>query len=177
MVSEKIVTISRIMRLLCLALIVATPLAVALVWWKFDFLFQEMPGMGHLPIHPERIGPWTRLLGFVVHIIPGGIAVYGFHQLRRLFELYTGGEIFSMNCVSRLRSFAHALLAYGIASPIAMALISVVVTMNNPPGERALSIALSSNDVVTLFIGGVFVVIARVMVEGGKLAEENAQIV
>lgn len=177
MVSRRIAKISRLMRLLCLVLIVATPSTVALIWWKLDFLLRELPGMSQVPIHPELIGPGTKLLGFAVHMIPAGIAVYGFDQLRRLFELYMDGEIFSLNCVSRLRSFAHALLVYGIASPIALALISVIVTMNNPPGERALSITLSSNDVVTLFLGGVFIAIAQVMVEGRRLAEENSQIV
>ena len=120
MITPSVTRISRIMRPLSLALMIAVPLAVALVWWKFDFLVRELPGMSHLPIQTERIGTGTRLLGFAVHMVPAGIAVYGFHQLHRLFELYAAGEVFTMECVTRLSRFAHALLAYGIASPVTM---------------------------------------------------------
>lgn len=177
MTTPKIVGISRVMRLFCLVLFLATPFAVALVWWKIEFFLPQMPGMGGLSIHPERIGPGTRLLGFVVHMIPAAVAMYGFQELRRLFELYANGEIFSLGCVKHLKNFARALLVYAVASPAAMAAISMVITMNNPPGERALSITISSNDLVTLFVGGVFVAIARVMAEGHRLAEDNAAIV
>ena len=55
-------------------------------------------------------------------------------------------------------------------------LLSFVLTLSNHPGQRLLALSLSTEQLVALFVGAVFVVIARVLEEGRKLADDNASI-
>jgi hypothetical protein len=52
-------------------------------------------------------------------------------------------------------------------------LISVVLSFNNPPGQRILSISFTGLDVVTLFCGMIVLVISYVMNEAQKIADEQ----
>ena len=68
-------------------------------------------------------------------------------------------------------------MLYAASSPIIGGLLSVVLTMGNPPGERALVLSFSSNELALLFLGGCLLVISWVMAESSRLADDNAQIV
>lgn len=76
-----------------------------------------------------------------------------------------------------MRHFAAAVFAFAIAKPITGALLSAVLTMNNPPGHRQIAITAGSSELTTLFIGGVFLIIAWIMDEARAIAEEQAEII
>jgi hypothetical protein len=52
--------------------------------------------------------------------------------------------------------------------------LTYLISMHNPPGHRFMSIGFGSDDVDMLFLAGVTFVIARVMAEARRVAEENA---
>lgn len=176
--SNRIRRVSRIMQRLCTVLLWLLPFTVIPLWFIFDeALLQHISKLGHVQTEFANFTTTTRVLGCLVSMIPMAIMIYGLLHLGHLFRLFSEGEIFGAENVYELLKFTRSLFAYGIVNPFAGALISVIVTMNNPPGKKQLVIALGSQDLTIFFIATVFLIIAWVMAEGHKLSEENAQIV
>lgn len=174
---DRIQRISRLMRLFCTIMIPAIPLTLALMWFNFELwgrTHPEIVGFGPLP---QPMPALSLILGFVVSMIPGGLAVYAVMQLRQLFDYYARGLIFTAGNTRCLRGFALATLGFALAKMVSGALMSVVLTMTNPPGQRMLAVSFGSSELTTLFVGCVFLIIAWIMDEGRELAEEQEQIV
>lgn len=94
-------------------------------------------------------------------------------QLWALFGEYLCGAVFSPRALACLRRFGALLVALAVVQPLSQALMSVAISWDNPPGQRVLSIAISSNDYALVLGALVFVAIARVMTEAARVAEEN----
>lgn len=94
-------------------------------------------------------------------------------HLWRLFGEYRQGAVFSPRALASLRRFAWGMLALALVQPLSGALMSVAVSWDNPPGQRLVMVALSSNDYALLLGALVFLAIARVMTEAARVAEEN----
>lgn len=167
----------RVMSGLCSAIIVALPLGLAFIWTNLEALGPEMIGLSVPEVRFETLTTGTLVLGFVVSMIPALVLIYGLIQLRRLFGLYGQGLIFSQRHAIYLRRFALASILSVAVQVVASSLVSVLLTINNPPGSRYLTISITSDQLGTVFLGSVLLVIAWIMVEGSKIAEDNAQIV
>ena len=173
----RIQRISRFMRIGCTVLALAIPIGLAAMWSNFELWAATHPELANLQPLPSPMPARTLALGFLIAMIPGGIAVYAVWRLRSLFGLYAKGLIFTAESSRCLHAFALAVLLTALAKPISGALMSVALTWGNPPGERMLSISFGSSEITTIFVGCVFLIIARIMEEGRELAEEQAQIV
>ena len=172
---HRIRRLSRVMRAACTAGMVAVPGAVALSWLAFDGWRSAAPAL-NVPV-PDSLPLPALSIGLVVALIPAMVAVVALGRLRRLFGLYGSGRIFDLDAVTCLRQFAWAVLAMAVLQPFVGALLSVIITLDNPPGQRALALSFGSGEVGTALLGGLMVVIAWVMREGCRLSEENEQIV
>jgi hypothetical protein len=64
-----------------------------------------------------------------------------------------------------------------VLSPLATSAHSVIVTFHNAPGERMLTVGIGDHEFSALLLGGLLLVIAWVMSEGVKMADENRQFV
>ena len=115
----------------------------------------------------------SRVLGFLVSMVPAGVLIYGLARLRRLFRLYEVGDIFSADAARCLRQFAVAVMLQALLRPITGAALSVIMTFHNPPGERMLSLTIGSGEFAALLLGGLLLVIAWIMGEGARMADEN----
>lgn len=169
--------ISRVMFGICTAAAVAIPVIVTGMWATFEYWGPSHPEFAPIPHIPGALTLTTRLLAGAIGLLQASIAVFAVWQLRLLFRLYADGLIFTAANTRCLRRFAAAVVAFAIAKPVTGALLSVVLTMNNPPGQRQLSITLGSSELTTLFIGGVFLIIAWIMDEAREMAEEQAEII
>ena len=174
---SRIQRISRLMQRICAAAIVLIPLTVVGMWATFEWWGPTHPDLAPIPEVPATLTLPTRLLAAAVGMLQASIAVFAVWRLRQLFALYAEGQIFTAGNTRCLRHFAAAVCVFAIAKPITGALLSVVLTMNNPPGHRQLSISFGSSELTTLFIGCVFLVIAWIMDEARTLAEEQAEII
>jgi hypothetical protein len=115
-----------------------------------------------------------RLLALVFALIPALIATWGMVSLARLFQAFTQGEIFSLPALRALSNITYALFWNVIAGFVTQAPITYLLSMHNGPGHRFVSLGFGSDDVEMLFLAGVTFVIARVMAEARRVAEENA---
>ena len=169
--------VSRIMSVLCVIGMVALPVWLAVGWWYPQWLGGVYPQTEALWGAPENLSAITRTLGFLVSMVPAGLLIYGLSRLRAMFGLYQGGEIFSARAARCLQHFAVAVLLQAILNPIAGAAHSVIVTFHNPPGERMLTLSLGNAEYSAVLLGGLLLVIAWIMGEGAKMADENRQFV
>jgi hypothetical protein len=173
----RIQRISRLMYGVCTVATVAIPLLIIGMWASFEYWGPSHPQFAPIPNIPDTLDLPTRLLAGAIGLLQASIAVFAVWRLRQLFGLYAQGLIFTTENTRCMRHFAAAVVAFAIAKPITGALLSVVLTMNNPPGQRQLAISAGSSELTTLFIGGVFLIIAWIMDEAREMAEEQAEII
>ncbi len=118
-----------------------------------------------------------RLAALAFSLGAEAFTVWALWSLRLLFLRYAAGEVFSPAALKALNDVAIALFASVIVGFAVHAPISLLLTWPLGDGHRSLALELGSDDVATLFIAATVLLIARVMNEAGRLAEENAKFV
>lgn len=138
----------------------------------FGFAYREMSAI--------RIAetPFAfRVAAFVLALVPTGFTVWALASLRNLFLLYAAGEVFSHQALRLLNYVAVALFASVIADIVMQPPVMFILSWYRGAGHRYLSLGIGSADVAALFIAGAVLVIARVMAEARRMADENASFV
>ena len=172
---NRIRRVSTVMKGICTVGIVATPLALA-AFWAFAPI-ETIRDIREIGYDVTALPPAFRLLAFLASMVPAGIGIYGLIALRRLFGAYSDGALFAAGNALDLRTFALSVAASAFAKIVVGPVLSVIVSWHNPPGTRVLEISVRSNDLGALFVGCLFLVVAWIMAEAQRLAEDNAQIV
>ncbi|MFT5083141.1 MAG: hypothetical protein ACI9Y1_001181 [Lentisphaeria bacterium] len=175
--TSKILSLSGLLVHLCSFAMVFVLASVAFSWLV---LINEGPSSAfNMPVSfsLERTEIWQWIVGGVVTLIPAATRIYGLLHLRRLMRLYSEGQYFTAHAINHLYRFCFYMFASALANLVLHPVLSVVLTISNPPGQRALSFQLNSQTFSTLFIAAVFLVIAGIMHEASKIAEENAEII
>ena len=177
---------AKVFRLIFVMLLVATPLVVAGMWLGGGGIHIE--GDGGRAVFELVIDdflkdadmvrtfplPWdVRLLALAVGMIPAGVFMLGMWWLVRLFGLFSVGQIFTADTVRYIRHLGWTMVAGVAAAPVHEALLSLVLTMHNPPGEHILSLSTESADLGELLTAGVIILVSWIMDEGRKLREAD----
>jgi len=160
------------------AALAAVPLLLAFapLWWVAMLLGGPDEG-SVMHLLETDLTSAVRLRLVAVMLIPVACSLAVLWQVWRLFGQYRLGQVFSAAALTHLRRFAWALVALAVVQPLARVLMSVAISLDNPPGHRHLVISFSSNDFALLLLALVFVAIARVMVEAAQAADEVEQFV
>jgi len=124
-----------------------------------------------------QIALWQSGLATLIGMLPVCAMAYGLFRARLCFLGYVRGDTFSLGTVQHLRGFAVGMFAAALAGLLSPLLISVLLTLAAPPGQRALSLGIGSNEVLMLLFAGIVWQIAHVMTQAVELADEHAQIV
>jgi hypothetical protein len=175
--TQRITTLSRKLRLVCGGLIYCSPVACGLIWIFFNRLYAYAPMMP-LPVHVDHDLPGlTRLLAFLADLIPLVAIIYGLQRLRSLFLLYENGAIFTEQTVKCFHGMGRALIIWVACHVVRTTLLSVILTIDNPPGKRIIALMFDSGDFAGVFVGVVVLIISWVMDEGRKIQEDQALII
>jgi hypothetical protein len=118
-----------------------------------------------------------RLIALVCALVATGFTMWALWSLRQLFLLYARGSVFSAEALAALNHVAVALFASVVVAFAMQAPISLALTWPLGDHHREISLSFGSNDVAKLFMAGVVLVIARVMAEAQRVADENAKFV
>ena len=167
-------------------LLVATPCGIALLWlcieagWVKELLSQGI--LMKTVSTPEGLVnlsqvKWTFLsksiscLGHSLGLLP---LFLGFLLLKSVFKNYQIGNIFSVANAKNygklgLLLFLDALLT----TPLSQMLMTLGVTISNPPGHRFVSLSFGTLNLEILFCGALVMVISWVMMEGSRINEDN----
>ncbi len=153
-------------------LLYSVPVFYCLIWLFIDHL---PPQLGYLN-HPYEVAggytPLMRLLGFAASMLKGIAVMYSILVLKNLFQLYENGVYFSSDNVRCFKDISTALILWVIAGIVATPLISLILTMNNPPGQHVFALSFQSADLTALIVGGMLRVVAGVMENAQSLQEE-----
>lgn len=162
-----------------------------MVWLTTALFWLLVPALGlYVMVVPEQLAHHGMVAGagFQPRVLPPLVALavwgalvaislpalWGLWSLKRLFEGYAAGAIFTVAAARQLRHCGLALVVAGFQTPFASMLLSGALSLDLPKGSRTLVLSLSGNDVVLLVIGALLLTIARVMGEAARIAEDNA---
>ncbi|MBS0469983.1 MAG: DUF2975 domain-containing protein [Proteobacteria bacterium] len=173
---SNLVWLSRIMALLSAIGMVLAPLgdAAAFLWpgtrGGLDLNVDHMNGL-----LSDAVPLQYRLGALAFSLTEVALVVWALWSLRKLFLCYARGEVFAPTSLNLLNHVAVALFASVVVTFAMQVPISLILSIGL--GKPQISLDFGSNDAVTLFTAGVVLVIARVMNEAGRIAEENAKFV
>lgn len=102
------------------------------------------------------------------------LAIY---RLDRMLAAFSRGEYFDRATVGHLRAFSGFLLIAKLLALGAMHARSAMVMHMTDAKRHVLSINLSNDDLAVLLMCGLFFVIARMMEEGQRIAQENREFI
>lgn len=172
--TERIRRTSRLFQRLTLALMGLLPLIAGMAWAFIDL--NELD-FGY---SAEEVGPLTsfeRWSAAALSIIPLSVSLLALYNLQRLFALYAKGKFFERENVRCFRNMGWALVVVVPLDILFNSALSVLLSLDQPAGERMLAVSLSSDDLGIAIIGAVIIIVSWVMAEAADLSQDNAQIV
>lgn len=178
---SKIKTVSLLFRVLFQICFIVIPVVHILSWIKAPnplYFISQNTGVifRALPEGMKIMAPLslsTKIAGFLCDSIPVVVGEIIFYFLIKLFFLYEKGEIFLLQNVNYIKKIGYGLLALQILRPISEGLVTGVITWQNPPGFRRISMTFSGTDFVLLVTAFLIILVAWIMAEGCRLQEEQ----
>ncbi len=162
-------------------LLLAPLLLIPAMWGYFLISIEDFAQLAKmnlpLAIKWNTVASWQYYLVWSITLVPALIILWGLFNLRRAFHAFSRNDVFNMQNVTYIKRFALALIAGAVLKTCIIPMISVVFSLNHPPGEKILSIQFSSNDFAMFAIGMVFWVIAKILIQANELSTENQQFV
>ncbi len=174
---RRLTTISRWMAASCALLMLILPLGLA--WYWASSGVDALAAHANLPSLAVRapLQPWQRWAAALVTAVALAPMLAGLWQARSCFALFARGQVFTRQAVRHLVRFAAWALAAALADILAGAVVSVLLTWGNPPGQRHLALGIGSQQLFAVFFAGVVWLMAAVIEDGQAVAEENASFV
>lgn len=173
---EYVEKLSRIMNKICLIILIVIPVGHIILWMNIEWA-HEFGFLHDFTYQPQLISKASIVTGFSVSGILSILSFLAIYHLRRFFIYNSIGKSFSIGSSVALHKFSKFLIYYSLAIiPIDSAL-SVIMSMDNPVGERELTITVQTHDLTLIFLGFVLFTISWLMKETVRIAAENAEII
>ena len=131
----------------------------------------------HLQSAGETLELWQRAAGAAVHLVPALLFGYGLLCARRSLLAFARGDLFDGKMAAGLRDYAAFTFWATVANVLAWPAESLAITIANLPGQRLLSLGVTSGDLFGVLAAGILWVIASAIAQAGAVARENAQFV
>jgi len=171
---------SRVMAWLSLAAAFAVPLMVLLTYLAPNDMAPLNLRLYHLSAgrhFSEAVPLNDRMIAFAFAAIPLGVAVWALLTLRQLFLNFAANEIFSQETSRTLSILSLTVFAYVAVAFVAQAPIGHFLRRSDPNNHIVFTLSIGLEDLVALFAAAIVAVIARVMSEATRVADENAKFV
>jgi hypothetical protein len=170
--------LTRICAWLCLLAAVGLPALTAGFWLTGApahlYAATFGAGVGGLPPAPSLA---QRAMAAAIMLIPVLALSRGLVCARRSLGQFAGGAFFGARAIDGLRGLACWGFGATLGSVAAPILVGLALSADNPPGQRVLAVSVSSDQLLGLLVCGLFWIIAGVMVDARRLADENRQFV
>jgi len=119
----------------------------------------------------------TTWIGFIAGVFPALFMWFAVNGMRRLFSLYRQGDPLAPQAASLIKSIGSHLLAASLLGIIVMPIRTGLMSLQNPVGERAISIGINSNTLGFVMLAGLLLLIGWSMSEAHKAVAENKEFV
>lgn len=181
--TQRLAQLSQRMSLITLVLIISM-LALNAAVWLYPILSSSTGGLGfgfalsdrQIQGRAEQVAlfPLWQTLGCIaLSSIPLLALAVGLNHLRKLFQNYARGEYFSRVAAAHLGKVGKAVALWVLLDFLCEPLLSVWVTMNEPVGERLISLSVTAPSFVALFLAACIAVIARILWQASEVDSEN----
>ncbi|MEM8616360.1 MAG: DUF2975 domain-containing protein [Pseudomonadota bacterium] len=94
-----------------------------------------------------------------------------------VFQVYRRTDPFHPKAAKSVRFLGLTIVIYAFSRIINHSLTVLLLTYDNPPGTKELSIAINTQDLIVLMIGTLLVIIGHILARAAKIAQENRQFV
>ncbi|MBX9577610.1 MAG: DUF2975 domain-containing protein [Chthoniobacterales bacterium] len=182
---QKIKNISRFGSFIVTLLLITIPIFYIAKWILIDQpMIKQLAALGiccAIKGPTAFIKPWMiawtpglKLLGLGADLIGHLPMWFSFFILKFILKNYSEGNVFTTINARYYQYLAGLfLLSALVCKPIFDAMMTLVATLNNPPGERILSLTFNITNIQEILWGGFVMIIAYVMSEASKLEEEQ----
>jgi len=176
--ANKVRRLSSIMTRCCEICIIVLPLSVIWFWLNIDQNISSLSiAKPTVLLDMQYIQSYQIILGWLISMTTTIVLLYGLWHIRLLFKHFNTGIFFSQEVARHLYIFSLTLFVSALLKPISTALLSLLLTMGNPYGEKSLVIEFGAYEVSLLFIAGTLMVITWILKEGQKLVTENKEFI
>jgi hypothetical protein len=153
------------------------PVFVVFYWLGYNshpiqVINSTLPG-SHGGGMPQELELNSRFIGLVGDLPTLVVMLLSLDALRRLFFLYAKGVFFKVENVAHYRKLSKLAFWGILANIFDKTLVKLALTINNPPGQRVLTIGFTADHVKLMFAAIILMIIARVMNEGREIYDEN----
>lgn len=168
-------------RILFQIFLILTPILVCYFWLTidtpYDYLtntgivqtsFDDLHNLTQVPLTPT-----IRVVAALFSLIYCSIIMYALTQLIKLFRNYENNNIFTFENATIYQKLGYSIFYWVGGSVLYGAIMTVVISFNNPPGHRMLAIGFEGIDFITLIMGLIVLIISWVMKEACILADEQ----
>ena len=173
---KKIKRVSALISKLCTLGIILMPLLLIWIWIDVDRINGSLESFNDALL-PEMLALPNQVLGFIFSMIPVALMMWGLSYLKALFKLFQKGVFFSEKNAQLLQNFAKMLFFSTLALPVSGVLVSIAVTINNLPGQRAVIFNLGTDELSSFFAAAIFLVLAWVMREASLIRKDSDQLI
>ena len=182
-------TISKFMQALLLIGLIGLPIAVLSFWLALTNTPHSIPNFlssTFLIPSPERLIDlrqihWqanNALIGFIADIISVSIIMLGLWLLSIIFKRYANGDIFVSENARDYERLGIILIIYNLLiKPLNGLLTTLAITLNNGIGHRFISLTFTGANAQGIFTGVILIIIAKLMLEASRLADDQKFII
>jgi hypothetical protein len=115
----------------------------------------------------------TDIAALLVDAIAPLLLIIAISCFIKLLHYYRASDnIFSTEALTRYKKVCRYALLWTLYNPINSMLLTLLLTLSNPPGHRFCQITLGSDDVAHAFIVGFFYFVALIMQEAATIKNE-----
>ncbi|MGN8342337.1 DUF2975 domain-containing protein [Pseudomonas sp. SMV71] len=120
-----------------------------------------------------RLAGWQSLGAILLTSIPLLALAVGLANLRQLFNRYARGQYFSSEAAVYLGRTGHTVALWVLLDFLCEPLLSVLVTINEPVGQRLITLSVTAPSFVALFLAACIAIIARILSQASEVDSEN----
>jgi hypothetical protein len=120
---------------------------------------------------------WQRVLAGTLSVLVVLALVRAVAHARRCLRSVAEGDFFGLPVVQNLRKVAWWGCLWSLATFMARPILSILMTLQNPPGSRMLTLGIEGDQIITLFFAGLVWIVSSVIAEAHAIARENAQFI
>lgn len=160
-------------RRLCSALVIATPLVMALYWFG-----SSGPSLGAAwisdPLFHAAISPAQRIAAAATSLIGLAPALWALVRARTLAILFEHQAHFTTSGVAAAGALTRSLFWFSAGQSLTQTLVPLALTWGNATGQRILAFSLDGSAVTALALGVIVSLLARALDQGRALVEDAA---
>ena len=151
--------------------------AAAVMWMVPEFAVEIARQNSAVQDSQLTLSLQARAIACLILCLHLGLLCWALWTAKGLFENFARGRVLEAKTGEDLRLIGGLIAAYALLTPLKGSLISIAVTMGNPPGQRMLAIALGTYELILGVLGALILVLGHVMAEAARIADDNRQIV